>query len=323
METAKILCTPRFPKEIGKKSAKGRVSTTSRSLQLGIPIGSILCHKHRLQEDVASCSKADTSIDVGEDADDEDFNSPEIIIPNEDLDKSTERADVLTTTLDVSPINFRVKTKVDRLSNSTLEKLQRKMRRWQEASAKQFASVVAPGQEDDFLALINDSSDDITPIDDIPKEVGEMVKLYRNSDSMSKIVVLALFDHDQFSKEETMNYFGCSRYKVDQARKWRKSCSGLLLPQKVKHHRKKLDLVKAEHFIDFVFTRGLLQDVAYGTTNIRFESGEVQKVAHAVLTSKYSHIIHFYKEACNDVDYKPLSDSSLYNILHNLKPSKA
>ena len=49
-----------------------------------------------------------------------------------------------------------------------------------------------------FLALIIDSSDDITPIDDIPKEVQEKVKLYRNSDSMSKIVILALFHHDKY-----------------------------------------------------------------------------------------------------------------------------
>ena len=96
----------------------------------------------------------------------------------------------------------------------------------------------APGQEDDFLVLINDSSDDITLFDDIPKDVQEMVKLYSNSDSMSKIVIVTLFDHDKYTKEETV-YFGCSRYKVDQAKKWRKSCKGLLLSQKVKHNRKK------------------------------------------------------------------------------------
>ena len=32
--------------------------------------------------------------------------------------------------------------------------------------------------------------------------------------------------------------------------------------------------------------------------------------------------IHFYKEACDDANYEPLSDSTLYKILHNLKPSQ-
>ena len=130
---------------------------------------------------------------------------------------------------------------------------------------------------------------DVTIVDVVPDEVKEMVSLYQNSDSLSRLVILALFDHEKYTKDEIQNFFNCSKYRVDQARKWRKSCEGLLLPKKEKHHRNKLDLVKAEHFIDFVFSSGLLQDVAYGTTNIQYDSGEVQKVAHAVLTSKYIH----------------------------------
>ena len=61
--------------------------------------------------------------------------------------------------------------------------------------------------------------------------------------------------------------------------------------------------------------------MAYGTTSVRYQSGEVQNIAHAVLTSKFSHTIHFYKETCKDVDYEPLSDSSLRLILQNMNPS--
>ena len=66
----------------------------------------------------------------------------------------------------------------------------------------------------------------------------------------------------------------------------------------------------------------MLQDVAYGTTILKFHSGEEQRVAHAVLTSKYSHAIFFYKDACEKAGDEPLSDFSLYNILKNIKPSQ-
>ena len=168
------------------------------------------------------------------------------------------------------------------------------MKRWQDAGAKQFVASVAPGQEEEFMEMMKSLDEsDVTIVDVVPDEVKEMVSLYQNSDSLSRPVILALFDHEKYTKDEIQNFFNCSKYRVDQARKWRKSCEGLLLPKKEKHHRNKLDLVKAEHFIDFVISSGLLQDVAYGTTNIQYDSGEAQKVGHVVLTSKYSHTIHF------------------------------
>ena len=42
---------------------------------------------------------------------------------------------------------------------------------------------------------------------------------------------------------------------------------------------------------------GLLHYVAYGVTKIKYDSGEEQKVAHAVLTTKYSHAISFYLQS--------------------------
>ena len=51
---------------------------------------------------------------------------------------------------------------------------------------------------------------------------------------------------------------------------------------------------KTEHFLEFFFSRGLLQDVACGVNKTKFDSGEQQKVTNAILTMKYSHTIAFY-----------------------------
>ena len=118
-----------------------------------------------------------------------------------------------------------------------------------------------------------------------------------------------------------MNLFGCTKYQVDTARKWRSSNDSLLLPQHQVHKRLTLDTNKCEHFLEFIFNSGLLQDVAYGVSRIKFDSGIVQKVANAVLTTKYSHTIALYEMNCASIGYKPLSQRSLWRILKAVKLS--
>ena len=73
----------------------------------------------------------------------------------------------------------------------------------------------------------------------------------------------------------------------------------LVLRTKVQFKRNKQNVSKCEHFLDFVFMSGLLQDVAYGVTKIKYDSAEEQKVALAVLTTKYSHATSFYLQSCS------------------------
>ena len=91
-----------------------------------------------------------------------------------------------------------------------------------------------------------------------------------------------------------------------------------LFPKK----RNKVEIGWTAHFLDSIYSSGMLQDVANGVTRIKYDNGEEEKIAHAVLTSKYSHVISMYKESCKEVAYKPLSDTSLYRILHSIKPSR-
>ena len=119
-----------------------------------------------------------------------------------------------------------------------------------------------------------------------------------------------------------MKHFQCSKYKVDQARKLKSQANGLEIPKKVTITRNKLNIQKCEHFLDFLFNNKLLQDVGYGVTNIKFDNEDCQKIAHAVLVTKYSHTISFYMDACRSSGHCPLSKSSLWRILTSIKPSK-
>ena len=86
------------------------------------------------------------------------------------------------------------------------------------------------------------------------------------------------------------------------------------------HNHQRMDQLKCEHFLDFIFTSGILMDVAYGTTNIKYDSGETQTHPHAVLTVRFKHAVGSYIEMCKSSEFQPLSESSLYRILRSLKP---
>ena len=90
----------------------------------------------------------------------------------------------------------------------------------------------------------------------------------------------------------------------------------------MKHNRQRMDQLKCEYFLDFIFTSGILMNVAYGTTNIKYDSGITQTLPSAVLTVRFKHAIGSYIEMCKSSEFQPLSESSLYIILRSHKPSQ-
>ena len=96
--------------------------------------------------------------------------------------------------------------------------------------------------------------------------------------------------------------------KIYLARTWRDfyQGKGLCIPEIKKFICHHLDLNKSEHFLDFTFSSSMLQDVAYGVTKIKYDPGEEQKIAHAILTTKFSYVTAFYIESCEITDFLPL-----------------
>ena len=113
------------------------------------------------------------------------------------------------------------------------------------------AESIAPGQE----SLLNEVIDsDKAVFED--NEVGiskEYIDMYKESNAKGRMVILALQDHSKHSTKQLCDAFQCTIFKVKQARKLRKMSDGLVISEKNKHHRNRLDLIKSEHFIDFVF----------------------------------------------------------------------
>lgn len=108
----------------------------------------------------------------------------------------------------------------------------------------------------------------------------------------------------------------CSKYQGDRSRKLQAENSGLFIAPK-QNQKKNL---KIWMFSGMFFSIGLLQDAAYSVNKIKFNSGEKQKVSNIILTMKYSPTISYYKQVCYESLFSSLSDSSLWRILHGIKP---
>ena len=65
----------------------------------------------------------------------------------------------------------------------------------------------------------------------------------------------------------------------------------------------------------------LLQDVAYGVTKLKYDSGDEQTIPHMILKPKYSNTVAFYQQSCFESSYILWSESTLWRVLHAIKPS--
>ena len=70
-----------------------------------------------------------------------------------------------------------------------------------------------------------------------------------------------------------MEAFNCSKGKVDEARMLQVFSEGIKTPDVSKHNRLRLDINKYNHVLDFTFNNGLLQDIAYGTSVMKYTNG--------------------------------------------------
>ena len=300
------------------------------------PVGGRVCRAHtpphpRKKQKTAEpeqTSQPDESICESEPGNssflDESYQPEEIFVPEETQTRLAEAGNQLTSLCQISPIRYQVvKSPVNEISRTAKTEFRNKLLKVQENAVKLLAESLAPNQGAQLIAECLENDSDSSESDDLPPDLRALAQSYKDTtDKQARIVILSLVDHSKYSKKMLRPIFGCSDRSINTARKLRNSAAGLVLPTKVKFKRNRLNMTKANHFIEFLFSSGMVQDVAYGVSNIRFESGIIQTIPNAILTSKYSLAISLYCEICTGCNYEPLSRSTLWRILNQLKPSK-
>ena len=306
----------------GKKAPKTETLSVSLVMSLNIAnsysyiLGSAMCRTDRKiisKVDDGNESQLMETPFLNDTLPDEAENyEPEVYILDSNDHLNYSEIQNISATLNLSPVKNRILTPMDEVSVRSIRYVKRKREAFLNEAAAFFDRAVTPGQS--LAYVCPETTETLSP--------EELVECYQNSDAFGKLVILKLVDHDKYSKTELINIFGISKWKVDQARKLKSNDKSIKLVEKVPFKRNRMNTEKSEHFLDFIFSSGLLQDVAYGTTKVKFDSGERQSVPNAILQTKYSHTIQFYIDACKENGYSPLSESSLWRILRAINPSQ-
>jgi hypothetical protein len=129
--------------------------------------------------------------------------------------------------------------------------------------------------------------------------------------------ILSIFPADKYTKHELTELIpGVTISMIDQARKRAidVGAGASFLPTQLT--RQKMDMTKAEHFVEFMLSPAFTQDVAFGTKNLKFDSGDKMAIPNVIRTVIITRIISLYQVYCAEHEYEALSRSSLYKIGH-------
>ena len=135
-----------------------------------------------------------------------------------------------------------------------------------------------PGQADKLAQIISPESESELDEPKLSEEMRELLNAYDPADTeKQRIIILSLVSPEHYSNTQVMELFGCTKHKVDMARKWRRAYGPLQQRPEERQFRQKLNLQQAKHFFEFLFGSNLMQDVAYGITVIKSLTAEKSK----------------------------------------------
>ena len=126
-----------------------------------------------------------------------------------------------------------------------------------------------------------------------------------------------------FSKKELREMIpGLSKWQIDQARSHAAEEGPGKPVVSVPIKRTHLDPVKTNHFVNFIASANFIQDVAYGTKELKLDSGEKITIPNVIRTMVPSRIIKQYISYCQETEFKPASERTLYRIIDVCTASK-
>lgn len=119
-----------------------------------------------------------------------------------------------------------------------------------------------------------------------------------------------------FSKQELREMIpDLSKWQIDRA--WRHAAKEgpghQVVPKPIK--RTCLDPVKTSHLVNFIARPNFLQDVAYGTKELKLDSGEKITITNVNRTMVTSRIIKQYISFCQEKGFEPASERILNRII--------
>ncbi|KAK3748950.1 hypothetical protein QZH41_010037, partial [Actinostola sp. cb2023] len=79
--------------------------------------------------------------------------------------------------------------------------------------------------------------------------------------------------------------------------------------------RLRIDPQQLDHFLSFITSPHLIQDLPYGEKELKLSSGEILVVPNVIRTMIHQRIVMQYTQYCSENDFKPFSKNTMLRIL--------
>ena len=107
-----------------------------------------------------------------------------------------------------------------------------------------------------------------------------------------------------------------TRHQVTQAKKHKEQFGrGASAPVSSGLPRERVDPIEVDHFLDFITSGHVIQDLSLGTRNITMESRETIKIPNVTQLMIHSAVVEQYITFCTEQEFEPLSKQTLLRIL--------
>jgi hypothetical protein len=298
----------------------GKVKTTacseyqarmiSQKYGIDIPMGVSICHKCRTR--FYKPDVEEMNYDEGH-QDDDDF----FCVTRSSTEEREKFNDLLGQLVPaaISPIRYQIRTPIEDLSQDMKNKLKRKLFNVTRAIQESVASQMAPGQEDDLLALLQPPELDRripeAPIDE------NLISAVKSTPKREIQAILMSTVAKTATIANIIRTFGCSKRLAYLAKRIsdhnEDDMNEVLNP--TQSIRRKIDKMEVQRFIDFLFNTELLRSMAYGSSNIIMSNGSKFEISKAQRTAKKEHIVMAYQEHSENIGLSTPSRSTLLKML--------
>lgn len=239
------------------------------------------------------------------------------IIDENERQKRRKKLDALSEILETDRIRYQIASNIQDMSDTSLKYFQRKYQEMQNSLMNKFCSFVAPGQEKEFMNFLNKKEEIAIETDTVIEHLLEAFKTCMTRKARQGVLMLV---PKTLSKSKICDLFGCSMYEIKTARTTLKLYGACGEEPKKERIYSRLSFHKARHFIDFLMTTGMLQEVAFGTTKLKFESGNKITISGTILNGIKENAVKQYIVHCAEINYERLGRSTLLNILDKMNP---
>lgn len=296
------------------RSVKWQLYKYVKSLQPTFVLGSLICSqcKKTLVDEMAKGGR-----EPSDSAKDPDFAALKSLMDEADKASRRQRLDILTDILETERVRYQISSNINIMSPKSLAYFANIYKKLQKNLTDKFCSFVAPGQEQELMNILEPKENTEAEISTVLRHLKDAFDTCSTGKARRGVLMLV---PTTVSKSKVSNLFGCSLYEISTARTILKQFGACGEKPEKERHYSRLSIEKAQHFVDYLLSTGMLQEMAYGTTKLKFESGEKLCVSNTVLNGIREHAVKTYIIHCKDIYYEPLGRTSLLSLLAKMRP---